>query len=139
MVISSRKKANVERAEKELQPIAQATNSQLLAMQCDVQNFADQQRLVNETLAKFGTVHILVANAAANTVYGKGILDVSYTALLQIRDNCTFCPPTLSVSRGETIANNCVARSYLSEIYRPELRVLSFGVNSSSALISHSF
>jgi len=45
--------------------IARETGSELLAVPCDVQRLADVQRLVRETMERFGAIHILVNNAGS--------------------------------------------------------------------------
>jgi 3-oxoacyl-[acyl-carrier protein] reductase len=45
--------------------IARETGSELLAVPCDAQRLADVQRLVRETMAHFGAIHILVNNAGS--------------------------------------------------------------------------
>ena len=43
--------------------IARETGAELLAVLCDVQCLTDVQRLVRETMGRFGAIHILVNNA----------------------------------------------------------------------------
>lgn len=45
--------------------IFEATGAELLAVQCDVRNFADVQRLVQETVQQFGRIDILINNAGS--------------------------------------------------------------------------
>jgi 3-oxoacyl-[acyl-carrier protein] reductase len=45
--------------------IAKETGAELLAIPCDIQQLADVQRLVTETIERFGTIHILVNNAGS--------------------------------------------------------------------------
>jgi len=45
--------------------IARETDAELLAVPCDVQRLADVQRLVRETMERFGAIHILVNNAGS--------------------------------------------------------------------------
>jgi NAD(P)-dependent dehydrogenase (short-subunit alcohol dehydrogenase family) len=45
--------------------IARETGSGVLAVSCDVQRLADVQRLVRETMERFGAIHILVNNAGS--------------------------------------------------------------------------
>jgi 3-oxoacyl-[acyl-carrier protein] reductase len=45
--------------------IANETDGELLAVQCDVRNLADVQRLVRETLQRFGSIDVLINNAGS--------------------------------------------------------------------------
>ena len=45
--------------------IARETSAELLAVPCDVQRLPDVQRLVTETMQRFGAIHILVNNAGS--------------------------------------------------------------------------
>lgn len=45
--------------------IAAETGGELLAVQCDVRRLADVQRLVQETLRRFGSIDILINNAGS--------------------------------------------------------------------------
>ena len=45
--------------------IARETGTELLTVPCDVQRLTDVQRLVRETMQRFGAIHILVNNAGS--------------------------------------------------------------------------
>jgi 3-oxoacyl-[acyl-carrier protein] reductase/bacilysin biosynthesis oxidoreductase BacG len=45
--------------------IARETGAQTLAVQCDVRRFEDVQRLIGETLQRFGAIDILINNAGS--------------------------------------------------------------------------
>jgi 3-oxoacyl-[acyl-carrier protein] reductase len=45
--------------------IARETGTELLTVPCDVQRLTDVQRLVRETMERFGAIHILVNNAGS--------------------------------------------------------------------------
>ena len=45
--------------------IAKETGAELLAVTCDVQQLSDVQRLVTETIQRFGTIRILINNAGS--------------------------------------------------------------------------
>ena len=45
--------------------IAKETEAEVLAVTCDVQQMPDVQRLVTETMQRFGAIHILVNNAGS--------------------------------------------------------------------------
>ncbi len=45
--------------------IAKETGAEMLAVTCDVQQLSDVQRLVTETIQRFGTIHILINNAGS--------------------------------------------------------------------------
>ena len=54
---------NADELENTAQEIRQATGSEILAVAADVTNPAQIQQVVDATLAKWGAIHILVANA----------------------------------------------------------------------------
>lgn len=66
VVISSRKAAACEQVASELR----AQGFEALAVACHVGDKAQLQNLVEQTLAAFGKIDILVCNAATNPVYG---------------------------------------------------------------------
>ena len=45
--------------------IVKETGAEVLAVPCDVQRLTDVQRLVRETMERFGAIHILVNNAGS--------------------------------------------------------------------------
>ena len=45
--------------------IARETSAEMLAVPCDVQRLANVQRLVRETMERFGAIHLLVNNAGS--------------------------------------------------------------------------
>ena len=65
VVISSRKASNVEDA---LSNFKNAEN--VHGVVCHVAKAEDRDKLINETVAKFGAIDILVSNAATNPVFG---------------------------------------------------------------------
>ena len=62
VVLCSRREAPLVEARN---TIAKDTGAELLAVSCDVQHLTDVQRLVRETLQRFGAIHILVNNAGS--------------------------------------------------------------------------
>lgn len=60
VVICARNLTELERAKAEIE---NNSNNDVLAIQADVTNYDDIKKLVNSTVEKFGTVHILVTNA----------------------------------------------------------------------------
>ncbi|KAA0198174.1 hypothetical protein HAZT_HAZT002967 [Hyalella azteca] len=71
VVVSSRRTGNVDRAVKELQ---EKGLTDIMGLQCNVSKEKDRINLVQETVAKYGGIDILVSNAAVNPAMG-GILD----------------------------------------------------------------
>jgi 3-oxoacyl-[acyl-carrier protein] reductase len=45
--------------------IAKDTAAEVLAVRCDIQQLPDVQRLVTETMQRFGAIHILINNAGS--------------------------------------------------------------------------
>ena len=62
IVLCSRREAPLLEA---CDTIARETSAELLAVQCDVQRLTDVQRLIRETMRRFGAIHILVNNAGS--------------------------------------------------------------------------
>lgn len=65
LVITSRK---LDVLQKTAQEMEEATGGQVLAVQCDVRDNAQVENVLAETLAKFGSVDVLVNNAAGNFI-----------------------------------------------------------------------
>lgn len=70
VVISSRKKSNVDKAVEELQKL----NLSVFGLKCHVSSTDDRKQLFEETIQKYGKINILVSNAATNPAVG-GVLD----------------------------------------------------------------
>jgi dehydrogenase/reductase SDR family protein 4 len=66
VVISSRRQKNVDRALKELRQ----ENLDVIGMVCHVANPQHRAQLIEQTLAEYGGIDILVSNAAANPAMG---------------------------------------------------------------------
>ncbi len=60
VVICARNLTDLEKAKAEIE---NSSNNDVLAVQADVTNYDDIKKLVNSTVEKFGTIHILVTNA----------------------------------------------------------------------------
>jgi len=65
LVITSRK---LEVLQKTADEMAAATGGQVLAVQCDVRDYAQVENVLAQTLAKFGKVDALLNNAAGNFI-----------------------------------------------------------------------
>ncbi|KJE96976.1 hypothetical protein CAOG_09096 [Capsaspora owczarzaki ATCC 30864] len=68
VVVSSRRKENVDRAVAELKSSNSAMR--VIGIVCHVAKAEDRKRLVQETLKSYGNIDILVSNAAVNPVFG---------------------------------------------------------------------
>ena len=62
VVLCARREAPLAEAR---ETIAKETGAEILAVQCDVQQFPDVRRLIGETMQRFGAIHILVNNAGS--------------------------------------------------------------------------
>ncbi len=60
VVICARNLTDLEKAKAEIE---NSSNNDVLAVQADVTNYDDIKKLVNSTVERFGTIHILVTNA----------------------------------------------------------------------------
>jgi NAD(P)-dependent dehydrogenase (short-subunit alcohol dehydrogenase family) len=65
VVITSRK---LEVLQKTAEELMKETGGQVLAVQCDVRNYAEIENALAETLKKFGSVDTLINNAAGNFI-----------------------------------------------------------------------
>jgi len=65
LVITSRK---IEVLQKTAEEMAAATGGQVLAVQCDVRDYAQVENVLAQSLAKFGKVDALLNNAAGNFI-----------------------------------------------------------------------
>ena len=62
VVLCARREALLAEAR---EAIAKETGAELLAVMCNVQQLSDIQRLVTETIQRFGAIHILINNAGS--------------------------------------------------------------------------
>ena len=81
VVISSRKASNVEAA---MSSFAEDSRDQIHGVVCHVAKHEDREKLIEETISKFGGIDILVSNAGTNPVFGP-MLEV--TELLHVRSD----------------------------------------------------
>ncbi len=65
IVISSRKLDVLQKTADELM---QETGGQVLAVQCDVRNYTEVENMLAATITKFGSVDVLINNAAGNFI-----------------------------------------------------------------------
>ena len=61
------------RSEAELAKLAEKIGSKALAIACDIADFAQVQAAVDQTVARFGRLDILVNNAATNPFFGPAV------------------------------------------------------------------
>lgn len=106
VVISSRKAAPCNEAAKEIN--ARHGEGRAIAVPANISSKDELQRLVDETKAAFGDIHILVCNAAANPYYGP---------LAQIPDDAFR----------KILENNIVANNWLISMVVPEMRARKDG------------
>ena len=85
VMISSRKEKNVTEALEELRKHAK-DNSQVDGVVCHVGKAEDREKLVQQTLDKFGAIDILISNAGTNPTFGP-ILDCTVDLWDKIFDN----------------------------------------------------
>ncbi len=65
LVITSRKIDRITEAAKEM---AEKNGGEVLALQSDVRNYEDVEKVVDQAIAKFGKVDVLINNAAGNFI-----------------------------------------------------------------------
>ncbi|MBL7778539.1 MAG: SDR family oxidoreductase [Chitinophagales bacterium] len=92
VVISSRKLEVLQKTADELQ---QETGGKVLAVQCDVRNYLEVEKMLESTLQTFGGVDVLVNNAAGNFIspterLSPKAFDVIVDIVLRGSYNCTL-------------------------------------------------
>ncbi len=92
VVITSR---NIEKLEKVKAEMEAATGGKVLAVQCDVRNYDEVEAMVNASVEKFGTVDVLLNNAAGNFIspterLSANAFDTIIDIVLKGTKNCTL-------------------------------------------------
>lgn len=92
VVISSRKLEVLQKTADELQA---ETGGKVLAVQCDVRNYLEVEKMLESTLQTFGSVDVLVNNAAGNFIspterLSPKAFDVVVDIVLRGSYNCTL-------------------------------------------------
>jgi NAD(P)-dependent dehydrogenase (short-subunit alcohol dehydrogenase family) len=92
VVISSRKLDVLQKTAEELEA---ETGGKVLAVQCDVRNYAEVEKMLADTLARFGQVDGLLNNAAGNFIspterLSNKAFDVIVDIVLKGSYNCTL-------------------------------------------------
>src|SRR5690606_33202709 len=65
VVITSR---NIEKLQKTKEELEASTGGKILAVQCDVRNYEEVENMVKASVEAFGTVDVLLNNAAGNFI-----------------------------------------------------------------------
>ena len=107
VVISSRKQAACDEVANEIN--AKFGAGRAIAVVASISNKADLQHLVNETLAQFGKIDVLVCNAATNPHFGpmSTVTDEQFQ---------------------KTLSNNIVSNHWLIQMVAPAMRERKEGV-----------
>lgn len=92
VVITSR---NLEKLEKTKQELEEKTGGNVLAVQCDVRNYAEVENVLSQTLEIFGKVDGLLNNAAGNFIspterLSANAFDTIIDIVLKGSKNCTL-------------------------------------------------
>ncbi len=91
VVLASRSIEHLEPTARELQPIAEKHGARVLALQTDVRIPEQVERMCDETVRQFGSIDILVNNAAGNFICAAEKLSVNgWNAVVNIVLNGTF-------------------------------------------------
>lgn len=81
VVICARREAKLCEARER---IAKETGGEIVAVQCDVRRLDDVQRLVRETVQRFGAIHILINNAGSvPAIKFSGVSDEQWYEILE--------------------------------------------------------
>jgi len=92
VVITSRNMEKLENTAKELE---EKTGGQVLPVQCDVRNYEEVEAMVNASVSKFGSVDVLLNNAAGNFIspterLSANAFDTIIDIVLKGSKNCTL-------------------------------------------------
>jgi NAD(P)-dependent dehydrogenase (short-subunit alcohol dehydrogenase family) len=92
VVITSR---NIEKLEKVKHELEEKTGGIVLPVQCDVRNYDEVEAMVNTSMSEFGTVDILLNNAAGNFIspterLSANAFDTIIDIVLKGTKNCTL-------------------------------------------------
>lgn len=92
VVITSR---NIEKLEKVKAEMEDATGGKVLAVQCDVRNYDEVEAMVKASVIKFGSVDVLLNNAAGNFIspterLSANAFDTIIDIVLKGTKNCTL-------------------------------------------------
>ncbi len=92
VVITSR---NIEKLQAVKEELESATGGKVLPVQCDVRNYEEVEAMVNASIAEFGTVDVLLNNAAGNFIspterLSANAFDTIIDIVLKGTKNCTL-------------------------------------------------
>jgi NAD(P)-dependent dehydrogenase (short-subunit alcohol dehydrogenase family) len=92
VVITSRNMEKLENTAKELE---EKTGGKILPVQCDVRNYEEVEAMVNASVSKFGSVDVLLNNAAGNFIspterLSANAFDTIIDIVLKGSKNCTL-------------------------------------------------
>lgn len=104
VVITSRNFDKLKKAQEEMEA---ATGGTVLPVQCDVRNYEEVESLVTQSVAKFGTVDVLLNNAAGNFIspterLSANAFDTIIDIVLKGTKNCTLAFGKHWIDQGET-------------------------------------
>lgn len=104
VVITSRNFDKLKKAQEEMEA---ATGGTVLPVQCDVRNYEEVESLVTQSVAKFGTVDVLLNNAAGNFIspterLSANAFDTIIDIVLKGTKNCTLAFGKYWIDQGET-------------------------------------
>lgn len=104
LVITSRKLDVLQKTADELEA---ETGGKVLAVQCDVRNYEEVEKMVEASVAKFGTVDVLLNNAAGNFIspterLSHRAFDTVVDIVLRGSYNCTLALGKYWIAKGET-------------------------------------
>lgn len=104
VVITSRNFDKLKKAQEEMEA---ATGGAVLPVQCDVRNYEEVESLVTQSVAKFGTVDVLLNNAAGNFIspterLSANAFDTIIDIVLKGTKNCTLAFGKHWIDQGET-------------------------------------
>jgi len=92
VVITSR---NIEKLQKTKEELEASTGGKILAVQCDVRNYEEVENMVKASVEAFGTVDVLLNNAAGNFIspterLSSNAFDTIIDIVLKGTKNCTL-------------------------------------------------
>ena len=104
LVITSR---NIEKLQKVKSELEAQTGGKVLAVQCDVRNYAEVEAMVAASVAEYGTVDVLLNNAAGNFIspterLSANAFDTIIDIVLKGTKNCTLAFGKHWIAKKET-------------------------------------
>lgn len=122
VVITSR---NIEKLQKTKEELEASTGGKILAVQCDVRNYEEVENMVKASVEAFGTVDVLLNNAAGNFIspterLSSNAFDTIIDIVLKGTKNCTLAFGKHWIDKkktGKTVLNIVTTYAFTGSAY----------------------